>query len=353
MIAPDAGLALPGERVLRLLVESILGFLVASISLALFVLAEHGRRLRADRRARELEERWRAALQDVLAGDAAPETLVALVEPHERWHFADYLTDYAILLRGDELDLARTVARVAMPGIASTMFEGSPADVSRHVRAIALLGGPEYGAYLVKALGHEATLVSATAARWLSRPEYAHLAPDVIARLPRFTYWSPQFLGLLLARFGVEAAPPLRALLESPGNAAERVGAARALWWIKDAASADSAARLLESRTLDPALAEGCLRLVERCGVERHAATVRPWCNFGDRRVRAAALGALSVVGTDSDRAEVLDGIRDPNARVALEAAFALARTARNELAPLLQSPDQRTAAIAREALAR
>jgi len=343
--------ALPTEQVLRWLVIAIVSLFVASLALGLFVLAEHARRNAADVLARSLEERWNAALHDVLAGAAPMSSLIALVEPHERWHFAEYLSEFAARLKGEELEVVREAARVATPRVVALMGYGSAASRARNVRVMALLGGPENVSHVVAALASRYSLVSATAVRWLSRPEYAAHAREVIARLPRFAEWSPRFLGVLLSRFGSDAAPPLRALLESAGNGAERVGAARALWWMKDASAAESAARLLSDGELDAELAESCLRLIERCGVERHAISVRPWCTHADKRVRAAALSALCVVGEAEDSARVTRGLEDADAEVALDAAFALARARRGEVEALTRSDVPRTAAIAREAL--
>ena len=339
-------------QLLRLLVRAIVILFVASVGLAAFVVVEHARRRAKDGKRREREGRWSAVLHDVLAGDAPPEMLQALVLPHERWHFAEFLTEFAVRLRGEELEAARQVARLTLPGIATHLAQGPASSRARHVRAMALLGGPNHAPQIVAALASPSSLVSATAARWLCRPEYSASAPDVIARLSRFSAWSPRFIGLLLARFGPGAAEPLRRLLESRAGEPERVGAARALWWMKDAEAADIAARLLGDGSLAPEVAESCLRLIERCGVERHSGAVRPWCPHPDPRVREAAFAALCVVGGQDDVARVVKGVGDPDVHVALQAAFALAREHRAEVSLLARSSEARTAAIAREALA-
>ena len=339
------------EELLRWLIVAIVSLFAFGVLFAGTATLLHLARKRRIERETALEARWTSALHDVLAGDSEPQALWSLVEHHERRHFVAHLVEYAARLRGEELQMLRTLAEPMLRGIAVDLHANSAALRAFYVRALAVLGMPRYAPEVLRALRDRSQLVAATAVQALCQAEYAEHAPLVIESLPRFASWSSRFLGLLLARFGSEAAAPLRELLaddRAPGTL--RVAAAHALWRMGDVASAEPSARILAG-VQDEALAVACLRILERVGDERHADVARLQLRSESGNVRSSAVSALTAIGAPSDDEAFRAALADPSPWVALRAATGLARTNRPSLEIAAVQDEDQARSIAREAL--
>lgn len=339
------------EELLRWLIIAIISLFLFGVAFAATATTLHLLRKRSVEREAALEARWTAALHDVLAGDSAPEALWSLVEAGERRHFVAHLVEYAARVRGEELDLLRALAMPMLGDIVADLAGSTAGRRAFDIRALATLGMPKYAPQVLAALEDRSQLVAATAVQALCQQEYAEHAPRVIASMPRFANWSSRFLGLLLARFGAEAAPPLRQLLADYSAApALRVAAAHALWRMGDVASVEPASAILE-RVDDEALLVACLRILERVGDERHANVARRQLHHPSGNVRSSAVSALTAIGAPSDDLSFREALADPSPWVALRAASGLARTNRTSLQLAAVEDDDQARSVAREAL--
>ena len=339
------------EELLRWLIIAIIALFLFGVAFAATATTLHLMRKRRQERHAALEARWTAALHDVLAGDSAPEGLWSLVDAGERRHFVAHLVEYAARLRGEELQLLRTLAAPMLGDIAADLPGSSAGRRAFDIRALATLGMPAYTREVLAALKDRSHLVAATAVQALCQQEYAEHAPAVIASMPRFTTWSSRFLGLLLARFGVDAAEPLRALLANDSAAGPlRVAAAYALWRIGDVAAVEPAARILDGTPAEP-LAVACLAILERLGDARYANAARRHLRDASGNVRGGAVSALTAIGAPSDDQSFRDALADPSPWVALRAANGLARTNRSSLQMAAVEDDDQARSVAREAL--
>jgi HEAT repeat protein len=339
------------EELLRWLIIAIIALFLFGIAFAATATTLHLIRKRRQERESALEARWTAALHDVLAGDRAPEVLWSLVDANERRHFVAHLVEYAARLRGEELDLLRALATPMLADIAADLPASNAGRRAFDIRALATLGMPQYAPQVLGALKDRSQLVAATAVQALCQQEYAEHAPTVIASMPRFASWSSRFLGLLLARFGAEAADSLRRLLADYAAApALRVAAAHALWRMGDVAAVEPASGILE-RVDDEGLIVACLRILERVGDERHAEVVRRQLHNASGNVRSSAVSALTAIGAPSDDQSLREALADPSPWVALRAASGLARTNRSSLQMAAVEDDDQARSVAREAL--
>ena len=340
------------EQLLRWLIIAIIALFLFGVAFAATATTLHLLRKRRLDREAELEMRWTASLHDVLAGDREPAALWALVEPHERRHFVAYLVEYAARLRGEELDTLRALALPMLPDIAEELQRTSAGRRAFDIRALAVLGMPQYAPQVLGALKDRSQLVAATAVQALCQAEYAEHAAVVIASMPRFASWSSRFLGLLLARFGTAAAEPLRVLLANDAAPPTlRVAAAHALWRMGDLPAVEPAARILMDAQ-DESLAVAALRILERVGDARHADVVRRQLHNESGNVRSNAVSALTAIGAPSDDESFRVALADPSPWVALRAASGLARTNRTSLQiAAVEDDDDQARSIAREAL--
>ena len=341
----------PDEELLRWLIVAIVVLFLFGVAFAATATTLHVlRKRRLDREAAR-EARWTAALHDVLAGDSDPSALWDLVRTDERRHFVAHLVEYAARLRGEELAMLRTLAEPMLGGIVADLPHANAGRRAFDIRALATLGMPRYAPQVLAALGDRSQLVAATAVQALCQAEYAEHARVVIASMPRFASWSSRFLGLLLARFGSDAADPLRSLLADDSAAITlRVAAAHALWRMGDVAVADVAARVLE-RVQDENLAVACLRILERVGDTRHAGVARAQLHHESGNVRSSAVSALTAIGAPSDDESFRAALADPSPWVALRAASGLARTNRASLQIAAVEDEDQARSVAREAL--
>jgi hypothetical protein len=339
------------EELLRWLIIAIIALFLFGVAFAATATTLHLLRKRRLEREVTLEARWTDALHDVLAGDSPPEALWALVTPTERRHFVAHLVEYAARVRGEELDLLRALAAPMLVDVAADLPGSAAGRRAFDIRALATLGMPKYTAEVLAALEDRSQLVAATAVQALCQQEYAKHAPAVIASLPRFASWSSRFLGLLLARFGAEAAAPLRRLLaDNSASPPLRVAAAHALWRMGDVASVEPAAAILE-RVDDEGLLVACLRILERVGDERHAGIARRQLRHASGNVRSSAVSALTAIGSPSDDLSFRKALADPSPWVALRAASGLARSNRSSLQMAAVEDDDQARSVAREAL--
>lgn len=339
------------EAVLRWLVGVIVLLAIGAVAFAATAIALHWRRKRSDEQLARLEATWTGALHDVLAEQAIPEALWTQVNASDREHFVTHLVEYAAILRGEELQLVRLLAQPMLPAIASELPQVSAPKRAMHIRALAALGMPQYAPQVLAALKDPSQLVAATAMHALCRSEHAAHATAVIASLSRFDAWSTRLLGILLSRFGEDAAEPLRTLLGQPAAPVTlRVAAAHALWSIRDVAAVNVAATLLGSSP-DESLAVACLRIIEGLGGSRHADLVRSQLNHPSGNVRGRAVAALAAIGEPQDAGALRAALNDPSPWVALRAANGLARTDRPSLRMAAVEDDDRSRLMAREAL--
>lgn len=313
-----------GDSVLVFLSLGVVLLSVLVLILAVSVVLLRIRNLRTATRWRGLEEKWQPAVLAALDGSGKIADVWKLIEAGEEESFLEYLLRFNSRLKGDERlvvhDLARPYMDRAMPYTRHR-------DIGRRAQAVRLLaelGLPEHADTITAALDDPSPLVMMVAVRGLMRPEYSQFAGAVLARLHRFTSWSPKFLASLLASVGTDAAPTIRSTLTDPSVAGGvRAIAASALAELGDIESADAAADVLGT-TDDVELSAACLRVLARTGRPEHAHLVRGYLDHPDFVLRASAAQALGTVGDVEDNARLLRAVEDESRWVAIHAARAL-----------------------------
>ncbi len=326
------------DRLLVGLLALVVALFLLTVALTLRVLGTRMRRGRRRRRRRVQAARWMPVLLDVLAGEASPEALHALVHRGERLRFVGFLAAFARRVRGSERARVCALARPYLPALVARTRHRDGAVRARAIDTLALLG-PEYEGVAVAALDDPDPEVGAIAARALARREHAAAAPRVLDRLELFQGWDRTFVAGMLAAIGPSTVEPLRALLQDRARAPRlRAAAADALAELSDLNAADLAGQVL-AETADRDLAAGCLRLLARVGVARHAVAARARLGDPDALLRAQAAVALGYLGEPTDADALEARLADSDPWVALRAGEALRRLhAENVLAAIARA---------------
>jgi HEAT repeat protein len=340
----------PGLRLVLLVAVALVLFTGAFLAYALLL---HVRHRRLGRRRAALEERWRAFLLETASGSRPEDDGELRIAPEDEVLFLDLVTKYARALDFPERGRLEALAKPFLPALRPLLGEADPLRRARALDTLGELGFEEEEETLVEAVSDESGLVAMLAARALAqrgRPE--HL-PRILRNLERFENWNTSFLASLLAAFGTDGAPEIRALLlEDEAPARFRFSAARARAAMNDLSSADLAARLLPSEP-DPEVQSDLLRLVAKLGRPEHAAVARAFTASPTSHVRAAALQALSALGTEGgdDAERIAAGLDDPSPWVALHAARGLRELGRTDVLERLAGSPSPRASLAAEVL--
>ena len=340
-----------GEQLLLFLAIGIglLFFCAVAFAVSVVVL-----RLRNQRKAgkwQALEAKWEAAIFDVIAGDAAPETLWNLVARDEQLYCVDYILQFARRVTGEERRRLAVLAQPFLPEVAARVHGRDPQRRARAVQTLGELGLATYANEVILALDDPSPLVTMVAARALSREEHASHFGPVLSHLHRLTDWSPSFLAAMLSFVGPSVAPALRSELADPRRPPKvRAVIARALLNLNDYDAANVAARVLEDET-DRELVTAALRLLAAIGREEHLPLVRKAAKSDDFLVRAQAATALGHLGQREDMAFLRDACEDDSQWVALRAARALRDAGEVERLTELADSDRPHAVLALQVL--
>jgi len=322
----------------------------------LFALAAAGIHVwarRDDRQAARLASRWRAALLDVLAGDAAPEQLVEQVSSGDARRFLAFLVPYAATFEGRARTLITRLAAPFLPRLEDDLDRRRPGTRARAMQLLGLLDDVSCRAVLRRHLDDPSRLVAYTAFRWLCRRGTPEDASALLDRLDRFSGVDGTQLASSLLHLGPDAAPPLRAALADDARSTVVRGVcAETLRWMGDGESAPLAAQLLAGEPA-PELAASLLRLLRRVGCPEHALLVRSYCDSAVPFVRIHAARALGQIGdAEQDRTRLRRLVTDAGSRwVAYNAAKSL--TELGQTTPLyhLMQTDHDRAALATDVL--
>ncbi len=331
------------------IVAVLLGLTLAFSAYAVALRLRHGVRDRV--RARHAEK-WRDKLLLALADDDEATALQGAVLENERLPFVGFAVQYARRLRGDGRE---TLGRLVRPylDIVAERAESPNVEVrARAIQTLGMLGLPEHGERVMRALDDPSTLVAMVAARGLALRESPEYAQAVLARLPRFKGWDRRFLASMLASMGSGVGPALREGLADPrADPRSRAVLADALQIQGDIAAGDVAAQVLETTT-DRELLAATLRLLSDVGRPEHADAVRAHARSEDPVIRAHALRALGTVGGERDIPQLVESMRDASPWAALNAAKGvLAAGGADVLTEIAASADE-VAVIARQVLA-
>jgi hypothetical protein len=341
------------DRIFLILAFSIVGLLGIAVLFTFLTLFLRRKNTREARRWARLEAKWDPVILEVLAGSEGPRSLLDLVLPTERLQFLDYLFLYARRIRGEEMEMLKTLARPFLPALAERRRGRWPERRARRIRTLGVLGMPEYAGFLEKALDDPSPLVVMIAAESLVGPGNPGFVEQVLAHLHRFAGWHPVVLARLLADVGPEATPALRpALAETHRPGWVRIVVAQALRTIRDLESADVAAEVL-GRETNPDLLVECLRLLAEVGESRHRKSLLPLLRSPEFPVRAQALRALREVGGPEDLPFFREALEDDSPWVALEAARGLEGLGGIEELKALAVSDDPRSTLARQVLAK
>ncbi len=340
------------DRALLILAAFIAVFFILSLVFAFIaVYLRISNTLKAKRWA-DLEARWQTALFEVTSGDLQPDELLDLVAKRDRLYFVDYLVQYAVRFRGEELLILHRLAQRFLPLIRKWLTRGDPERRARTAQTLGILGGGEYMEDLVSALDDPSPLVSMIAARSLvERREMEYLKP-VIEHLHRYTHWHLNYLATLLASVGPQAAPLLREMYADLANSSQvRALAAEALCRLKDIESADIAAETLKE-SHDRDLLASSLRLLKIVGRREHVDAVRSSCDTDDNVVKAQAFRALGSLGDAKDVGSLRAELSNPSPWVASHAARSLCEIGQEQVLMEYAESGGPGAEIARQVLA-
>lgn len=268
---------------------------------------------------------------EVLGGSAPPEAIFDRVDDRDGIHFLSFLLGYARLLRGEERDLVRVMARPYLHLMVPRLQRGTAESRGNAVLMLARMGMPTYSDAVASALRDESPIVSMIAARSLFLPGHEGHFPEVLEHLPRFTGWSRSFLASMLASGGPNAAPLLRSIMtDTEESALTRAVASDALTELNDLASVPLALDLIGNET-DRELVAGCLRILRHLGHREHVPAVRGMVSSRDPVIRSTAVSALGAIGGPAEVPLMQERLDDESFWVSLEAARGLLALGDNE----------------------
>ena len=339
------------ERILIILIVSVSILFLLTLLFAIVVVALRAGHVRRRRRRDAREDRWQAAVLEVLGG-APPIVLQSRVLPGEEIALLAYLLPYARRLRGGEAQALGAAVVPYLPAAQRNLAARSAERRANAVQALASFGGAPEMPDVLAALDDPSPYVAMNAAQALARPEHASHARQVMDRLWRFEQWSPEYLSAMLARIGPPAAAPARRILADASQGAHaRAVAADVLLRLNDLPSADVAAEVLQAPRGDPVLAAAALRLLARLGRAEHLGVARRHAGSPDGIVRAQAIRTAATLGGADEVEAVSAALHDPSAWVAHEAAMGLIQLGRADLLRAIAGQDTPLALVARQAL--
>lgn len=336
---------------MQLIVITIFVILVFTIMLAITVLILRAKNTFKAYRYRKMEAIWEKGLIHTIMVDedeAGPEIVV---KRRNKLLFVQYLFQFAQRLQGRELERIKALADPHLDVIVKGLKGTYPELRARNLNILGTFGFPKYINVIKKALKDGSPLVTMTAARALSRPEYPEHCKVILPVISMFDQWSMSFLSSMLAEMGSQAGPDLRQAMANPENSIRaRIACSEALRSLDDIGSADTAAELLavnDNAEFQAAL----LRLLMDVGVPRHRAVVINLLNSAHFIVRANALSVLGQIGTQEDGELIQRGIDDESPWVVLHSARALRKLKRSDLLESAARSEHPRAAILRQVL--
>lgn len=310
------------DRILLILIYAVAALCGIAFLFAIGVLLLRGRNERVAAKWRSLEDRWQLLLLDVLAGEATPGLLQALVERKDEPAFLEFLSRFSRRVRGAEHDMLTELAHPMWPRV-DRMFRSRRAETRAHaVQLASMLAGDE--AQIAPALNDRAPLVNMVAARALARRRSAGYLPAILERSARFGEWHPRYMSTMLAGVGASGAESLRAALADDSlDPYTRVVAADALQRMQDLPAAEVAASALRvSNNTD--VNRACIRLLAVVGQQEHITLIRQYATSRDESLRGAAAAAIGLLGNASDLPILEGALHDQSAWVVLRAAAAI-----------------------------
>lgn len=340
------------EGLLRLLV----GAVAALVLLALFAGAWAVRlRFRNDavrRRWEALEQRWVPRILGALADPSEIDRITADLPPEDRLPFLQVLLRFARRLSGEERD---TLERAALPHLHLLVERARAPRTEERARAIQTLGElalDEHRPIVEGALRDPAPVVRLAAAQGLARGGTARDAEVLLGALDAFTGWRRGFLSALLAEVGAEGVPAMvRAMSDPDRPPDQRAVAAAALARLRAPQALPAARRVVESES-DPDLVVAALTLLGEVGEPSALPLVASRIGDPAEPIRGAALEALARLAPDAGRSgDLLQGLSDPSAFVALRTARGLLRSGDLDLLRNAALRGGRAAQVARLAL--
>jgi HEAT repeat protein len=325
--------------------------LLCAVFFAASVLVLRFKHMRTAANWERLEAKWEVAILKALSGDEAQPDFLALVEKEEELFFLNYLLRYARRIKGAEKEILCQLASPYLPRVAERMSLPEMEHRARAVQFLGELGLKTFANEVISALDDPSPMVAMIAARALTNKEHPQHGEAVLAKIHRFTNWSPTFLSSMLASIGPEVAPALRRTFgDEDGETTARAIAGSALALLNDIPSADIAARALSTESEGDLLAAS-LRILGKVGRPEHVAIVRQSINSQEPAVRASAASALGRFGEPQDVGLLLMAYQDESRWVAIHAARALRD--RGETAALnnLANPRKPRASLAMQVL--
>lgn len=311
------------DRVLLFLIYVVAALCVLAILFAVGVLLLRGRNERVGAKWRSLEDRWQKLLLDVLAGEATPGLLQALVERRDEQQFLEFLSRFSRRVRGAEHQMLTELAHPMWPRV-DRMFRSRTAETRAHAVQLASMLAEDVDQQIAPALNDRAPLVNMVAARALARRRSAGYLPAILERSARFGEWHPRYMSTMLAGVGASGAESLRAAVADASlDPYTRVVATDALQRMQDLPAAEVAANVLRvSRDAD--VNRACIRLLAVVGQQDHVALIREFATSHDESLRGAAAAAIGRLGNASDLPLLETALRDPSTWVVLRAAASI-----------------------------
>lgn len=311
------------DRILLILIYVVAGLCAIAILFAIGVLLLRGRNERVAAKWRSLEQRWQLLLLDVLAGEATPGLLQALVERKDEKQFLEFLSRFSRRVRGAEHDMLTELAHPMWPRV-DRMFRSRTAETRAHAVQLASMLAEDVDEQIAPALNDPAPLVNMVAARALARRRSVGYLPAILERSARFGEWHPRYMSTMLAGVGASGAGSLRAALADASlDGYARMVAADALQRMQDLPAAEVAANVLHV-SQDADVNRACIRLLAVVGQQEHIALIRQFATSEDESLRGAAAAAIGLLGNASDLPLLEAALRDHSTWVVLRAAAAI-----------------------------
>lgn len=315
------------DRVLFLLVLSVLITLALAITFAAVTIVLRVRNTRKALRWAKLESAWQPLLLAILAGDQPAEALTGQIGPTDRLFFLDYLSHHAGRVTGADLARLRELAAPFLPLLEKRIDAPEYEQRARALHTFGLFAADRYVADFIRLLDDSSPLVAITAARALAATRNLDHAPALFARIARFETWSPKFLATLFTGMGSGVAPLLREKFADPAiPGLARLVAAESLLELHDIQCADTAAVLLAGSEATVNLRAAALRLIAAVGLPRHLPVVRAELGAANPIIRAHAATALGTLAEPGDLDRLAACLADESIWVAFQAAGALAQ---------------------------
>jgi HEAT repeat protein len=302
-------------------VGALFALTVAFSSYAVVLRIAYERRQRIWRR---LSNEWEAPVLAAISDPSAVPAVHAAVPDRYRLYFVNFILDYSQRVRGEELEVLRSLAKPYLAEIARRAKHRREEVRLRSIQTLGALGLPDHEADVLAALDDPSLGVAIVALRSLCDPRYADRAPALLDRVRRFEGWEPTFVGGMVSELGPEVSSALRERLADESSPPwVRSVFAIALRLQLDPRAADVAAAALAT-TDDIDLRVDLLRLLREVGRPEHVPVVLPLAGDPAFPVRAHALQVLGVIGDERVISTLRAGLADPSPWVCTKAATAL-----------------------------